>query len=198
MHPMLKQIPPVTRNLLIAMLAMFLLQMIFQQMNNPFIVRHFALFPLGHPDFMLWQLLTYAFLHGDLMHLLFNGLVIWMFGSQIEFQWGDKRFATFILVCILGSAITHLLFVESVVVGISGAGYGLLVAYAMMWPDRQLYLIFPPMPVKAKHLVIGLVALSLFASLSNTGNVAHLAHFGGALTGFLLIQFWRRKPPFRF
>ncbi|MBL4660359.1 MAG: rhomboid family intramembrane serine protease [Alcanivoracaceae bacterium] len=185
----LQKIPKITRYLLIIMLVMFILQ----QFIN--------LYPLVlqslESGFNPLQLISYAFLHGNFSHLFFNGLAIWMFGSQIENYWGEKRYLTFALVCIIGAGITHMIFVNSNVIGISGLVFGLLLAYGMMWPDRKIFLLMPPVPIKAKYLVMGYGVLLLLNIISQRNDgIAHFAHLGGALSGFLLIQYWRGKPPF--
>ncbi|WP_395377781.1 rhomboid family intramembrane serine protease [Marinicella sp. W31] len=193
----LSSIPPVTLNVLIAIVVMF----VFQQILPPYnpVIRYFVLFPIDSNYFYPWQLLTYGLLHADFMHLFFNGFAIWMFGSQIERQWGEKRYSIFIIACIIGSGILHALLSNAPVIGISGGVFGLLVAFGMMFPDARILLLFPPMPIKAKYFVMGYAAITLISSVTpSNSNIAHLAHLGGAITGFLLIQYWRKKPPFKF
>lgn len=198
----LQNIPPVTRNILIAIVAMFLMQQLIPMMVGVngayFISRYFPLYPLNSGYFYPWQLITYALLHGNFFHLFFNAFAIWMFGSQIERYWGDKRYSLFVVICIIGSALAHVVFTSVPAIGISGAVYGLLVAYGMMWPNQTIMLILPPIPIKAKYFVMIIAAIALFSSINPQGdNIAHIAHLGGAVTGFLLIQFWRKKPPFK-
>ncbi len=194
----LAAIPPVTRNILIAIVAMFIFQQIFAQTGGDFIARYFVLYPIDTPLFYPWQLLTYALLHGSLMHLFFNGFAIWMFGSQIEHYWGEKRYSIFIVACIIGSGLANALLSNVGAVGISGAVYGLLVAFGMMWPNHTIYLVIPPIPLKAKYFVIILAVIAFISSINPRGDgIAHIAHLGGAITGFLLIQYWRKKPPFK-
>jgi membrane associated rhomboid family serine protease len=185
----LQRIPKITRYLLIAMLVMF----IYQQFFNwyPMVLQSLD------RGFNPLQLISYAFLHGDFWHLFFNGLAIWMFGSQIENQWREKRYLIFVVVCIVGAGLTHMLFSNANVIGISGLVFGLLLAYGMMWPNRQILLLIPPIPIKAKYLVMGYGAMLLVNIVGSSNNgIAHFAHLGGALSGFLLIQYWRKKPPF--
>lgn len=185
----LQKIPKITRYLLVVLLLVFIVQ---QFVNLSFFVLHSI--GLG---FNPIQLVSYAFLHYDFMHLFFNALAIWMFGAQIEDYWGAKRYLTFVLVCIITAAITHMLFSSSYVIGISGLVFGLLLAYGMMWPERQIMLLLPPIPIKAKYLVMGYGALLLLNILtSNNNSIAHFAHLGGAIGGLLIIQYWRGKPPF--
>ena len=149
-----QKIPKVTRYLLLAILAVFILQQ-FVDLSY-FVLQNFD------RGFNPLQLVSYAFLHADFMHLFFNGLAIWMFGSQIEEYWGEKRYTTFVFVCIIGAAITHMLFSNANVIGISGLVFGLLLAFGMMWPDREIFLLLPPIPIKAKYLVIGYGVLLLW------------------------------------
>lgn len=195
----LSSIPPVTRNVLIAIVVMFVAQQILGGANSGyFIQRYFALFPIASDYFYPWQLITYALLHGNLMHLFFNGFAIWMFGSQIEHYWGEKKYGIFIVVCIIGSGIANALLSNAPAIGISGAVYGLLVAYGMMWPNHTIQLILPPIPMKAKYFVMIFAGIALISSINpRNDGIAHIAHLGGAITGFLLIQFWRKKPPFK-
>jgi len=185
----IKKTPQVTRYLLILLLVIYVLQ---QFINFYF----FVLKGFGY-GFNPIQLISYAFLHGNFMHLFFNALAIWMFGAPIENYWGEKRYLTFVLVCIVGAGLMHLLFASSAVIGISGLVFGLLLAYGMMWPNREIFLLLPPVPVKAKYLVMGYGALLMFDIFANSQNgIANFAHLGGAISGFLLIQYWRKKPPF--
>ena len=195
----LSSIPPVTRNVLIAIVVMFLFQQILAgTAGGQFIGRYFPLYPIDTPWFYPWQLLTYALLHGNLMHLFFNGFAIWMFGSQIEHYWGEKRYGIFIVVCIIGSGLANALLSQAPAIGISGAVYGLLVAYGMMWPNHTIQLVIPPIPMKAKYFVMIFAGIALISSINpRNDGIAHIAHLGGAITGFLLIQYWRKKPPFK-
>lgn len=194
----LAAIPPVTRNVLIAMLIMFVVQQIMTGTAGNFIYRYFPLYPINSDYFYPWQLLTYSLLHGNFMHLFFNGFAIWMFGSQIEHYWGEKKYGLYLIVCIIGAALANALLSDAPAIGISGAVYGLLVAYGMMWPNHTIYLVIPPIPMKAKYFVLIFAGIALISSINpSQDGIAHIAHLGGALTGFLLIQYWRGKPPFK-
>lgn len=186
----LQKIPTVTRILLLGTLFLFIIQQ-FVNLNI------FKLHPFDS-GFYPWQLITYAFLHADFNHFFFNAIALWIFGSPIENYWKQKRFLIFIFVCIIGAAIVSLIAYSNFnLVGISGLVFGLLIAYGMMWPDSTIMLLIPPVPIKAKYFVMiyaGIMLLMMFSS-PNDG-IAHFAHFGGALSGFLLIQYWRKKPPF--
>ena len=186
----IQKLPRVTRYLLISTLVIFILQ----QFIN---LDVFKLHPI-ESDFFPWQLVTYAFLHADFNHFFFNGLALWIFGSPIEHYWKEKRFIIFVFTCILGGAIMSLLAYSNFnLMGISGLVFGLLIAYGMMWPESTIMLLIPPIPIKAQYFVMiyaGIMLIMMFSS-PNDG-IAHFAHFGGALSGFLLIQYWRKKPPF--
>jgi membrane associated rhomboid family serine protease len=186
-------ITPGIKGLLIANTAIFLLQLF---SSGDGITRVFGLWPreiLNH--FYIWQVGTYMFLHGNFMHLLFNMFVLWMFGCDLERQWGTRSFLKFYFITGIGAGIiTFLLTISTTTgtVGASGAIYGVLVAFAMMYPNRLVYIWFL-FPVKVKYMVIGLILMGvLAASLGAQDGVAHFAHLGGALVAFLYLkQDWR-------
>ena len=190
----------VARNILIACVAVFLLQLAM----GPGIEDLFALQPLDvpsyRPGFQIWQLVTYGFLHDprNYFHIIFNMFALYMFGSEIERLVGSKRFAVYYLVCVVTAALTQLAVqhlegdIGRPTVGASGGIFGLLLAYGLAFPHRKLMLIFPPIPMPAWLFVTlyGLVELYLGVSGRNTG-VAHFAHLGGMIGGFVLIAYWR-------
>ena len=187
--------PPATKTLLLVCVAMFCLDQLVP------LVRLFALFPLGSSLFMPWQVLTYAFLHGDGFHLFFNMLGLWMFGSELERLWGPRRYLMFLLAGVLAAAAAQLLVSalagwRDPTVGASGGLFALLLAYGMLFPNRVIMPLFPPIPMKARTLVIVFGVLELVLGLSGARGVAHFAHLGGMVGGFLMIQYWRGKPPF--
>lgn len=150
------------------------------------------------PGFWPWQLVSYSFLHGGLGHLFFNMLALWMFGVQIENSWGSRRFAIFYFTCVIGAAFLQVLVMWGMpipTVGASGGVFGILLAFGMMFPNQPIYIYFL-FPIKAKWFVIGYGLIELWAGVTGTQQgVAHFAHLGGMLVGFLLIQFWRGKLP---
>lgn len=161
---------------------------------------------LAAAAFMPWQLISYAFLHGGLMHLGFNMLALVMFGAPLEYTWGPRRFLTYYFVCVLGAGLCQLLVGSYAVahgaglyptIGASGGVFGLLLAYGMLFPNQRVMLLFPPIPMKARTLVIvyGLFELGVGITGLQPG-VAHFAHLGGMLFGWLLIRHWRGQPPF--
>jgi membrane associated rhomboid family serine protease len=202
--------PPVILNLFIANGMLFALQMLFSGGAGVLLVKWFALWPLGIPrgadvQFYPWQLLTYGFLHGNFMHIFFNMLALWMFGREIELRWGSQRFLTYYLTCVIGAGILQLIVGSSSVaaggfpyptIGASGGTFGILLAFGMLFPYRRVMLLFPPIPMEARYFVIIFGALELFLGVSGlrTG-IAHFAHLGGMLFGFLLIAYWRGKLP---
>ena len=191
---------PVARNILIACIAGFLLdQYVLAGLRDTF-----ALWPLHDlpvmPSFQPWQLVSYAFLHGDLLHLFFNMFALYMFGSSVEELMGSRRFLVYYLVCVVTAAIAQLV-VQQVMggfprptVGASGGVFGLLLAYGLAFPHRKLMLIFPPIPMPAWLFVTlyGLLELYLGFTARNS-SVAHFAHLGGMAGGLLLILYWRAQ-----
>lgn len=157
---------------------------------------HAALWPPQTGNFWPWQLVTYMFLHGNFLHIFFNLFVLWMFGLQIENLWGTKRFVIYYFITGIGAGILHLILAAEGVptVGASGAVFGILLAFGMMFPNREIMLIFLPIPIKAKYFVIMIGAFELFAGVSGlqTG-IAHFAHLGGIVIGFILIRIWGLK-----
>jgi membrane associated rhomboid family serine protease len=185
--------PPVTRNLLIANGVMFLLQM---GLGGAVIVP-LALWPLGE-GFMPWQLVTYAFLHGGLTHLLFNMIGLYSFGSELERAFGTRRFIIYYVTSAVVAGITQLVFAAATgsvypTVGASGGVFGLLLGYAMLFPHRTVMLLIPPIPMKAPVFAIAYGVIELVLGVTGTQQgVAHFAHLGGMLGGFLLLMAWRR------
>ena len=201
-------ISPVTLALIVGNTVVFFLMQTFPDTMVPL----FALWPFGPSvvapvgagmQFQPWQMITYAFMHGSLTHLLVNMFALYMFGGQLEGVWGRRRYFNFYLICIVTAAAAQLLVVNATgghypTVGASGAVFGLLLAYAMYFPNRTVMLIIPPIPMPAWLFVTlyGLLELYLGVTGSQAG-VAHFAHIGGMLGGFLMIQHWRGRFPFR-
>ncbi|TAL90263.1 MAG: rhomboid family intramembrane serine protease [Rhodanobacter sp.] len=210
-------LPPVTRNLLIANVVVFLLQMLLHDSTSFALTQHFALWPLG-PDisgttsdgnvvtagFRIWQLVTYAFMHGGVTHILFNMFALWMFGGAIERTFGARNFIIYYFVCAIVAALAQLLVVHWFThgfyptLGASGAIFGLLLAFGMMYPHEKVMLIFLPVPMPAWLFVIGYAAVELVLGVTGTqAGVAHFAHLGGMLGGIVLIEYWRGKFPIK-
>jgi membrane associated rhomboid family serine protease len=203
-------VPPVVKALLIGNGSMFLLEL---SVGTP-LIEWLALWPLTAsarpgidsllPHFWAWQLVTYAFLHGGVMHLVLNMYALWLFGSRMEIVWGSRAFAFYYLVCVVGAALVQLVVATLgaeqgtyyPTIGASGGVFGLLLAFGMSFPDEVLILIFPPMALKAKWFVILYGAIELWAGVTGTmAGVAHFAHLGGMLFGYLVLLYWRRHPP---
>jgi membrane associated rhomboid family serine protease len=204
---------PVVRTLLLLNGLVFLGELVYPAP----LISWFALWPggllggsgwgLGMPHFWPWQIITYAFLHGGLLHLALNMYALWLFGTRLEYVWGERVFTVYYFSCAIGAALTQLVVSELAllqgfpaypVLGASGAVFGLLLAFGVLFPETELMLLFPPIPIKAKWFVIGYGAIELFAGVTGTvAGVAHFAHLGGMVTGFLLLRYWRRGPPRR-
>lgn len=218
--------PPVTKNLLVINIILYMCMMVFSKWGidlNDLLGLHFI---LAH-NFRPYQLVTYMFMHANLTHIAFNMFSLWMFGRVIEMTLGGKRFLIFYLLCGIGAGVCqeavqivsyyiqgldHFALVETgnsilptsayiglwTTVGASGSLYGVFLAYGMLYPNERVMLLIPPIPLKAKYLITGLIVFELLIALSSSGdNVAHFAHLGGALAGFLLIRFYRRKTTAR-
>ena len=190
--------PPVTTALIVANVAIYLLQSLL-----PGLVVPFALWPLGASQmdprvgFAPWQLVTYAFLHGGLWHVAFNMFALYMFGGPIERVFGTRRFLLYYFVCVVSAALTQLA-VAAVLgglyptIGASGGVFGLLLAYGLYFPNNRVMLIFPPIPMPARVFVVLYAALELFLGVTGTqAGVAHFAHLGGMIGGWLMLRYWR-------
>ncbi len=219
---MFNAIPTMTKNLLIINILAFLATMVFQSSGidlNALLGLHF--FMAG--DFHVYQFITYMFLHGGFTHILFNMFALWMFGSVIERVWGPRKFLLYYFVCGIGAGIMqeivqYIQFTmedmasyeyvnldgmrismeqylnQWMTIGASGAVYGILLAFGMIFPNERLFIIPIPFPIKAKWLIIGYIAIELFSAMGQNDGVAHMAHLGGMLFGFLLIRYWQRHP----
>lgn len=195
--------PPVIKNLLIINVLVFMAQQL--PPARELLLIRFALWPLstpgGLPEFLPWQLVSYGFLHGGLTHLLFNMFALWMFGVQIENTWGSRRFAFYYFACVIGAGLVQLAAtaaspVAAPTIGASGGVFGILLAFGMLFPNQIIVLLFPPIPMKAKWLVIGYGVLEFFFATSGSQpGVANAAHLGGMLFGLVLILYWRGKLP---
>jgi membrane associated rhomboid family serine protease len=180
---------PVVKRLLIANVVVFFLTVV---VGERFMFEWFAFQP-GELIFRPWGPVTYMFLHGDLMHLAVNMLVLFFFGPPLEARWGDREFVRFYVVCGLGGVVLSFLFQPAWVVGASAAMYGIMLAFAMNWPNVPIY-VWGIFPVQAKYLVGFLAVVALLSATTSTegSNVAHFAHLGGLISGFLYLKAdWR-------
>jgi membrane associated rhomboid family serine protease len=182
---------PVSIGIIVLCVAVFLIK------NPPLTL---ALWPFDSGYFAPWQLVTYGFLHGSFNHLFFNMFAVWMFGTHLENSWGIKRFTTYYGVCVIGAGIMQLLVqqIEGGVyptIGASGGVFGLLLAYGVMWPENRIFLIFLPVPIKAKWFVLIYGAAELiFGVTGSMPGIAHFAHLGGMFFGAGLLYKWGWRP----
>lgn len=201
--------PPAIKNLLVITAIVFLASK--APVIGPFIRQYGPLYPIHSPHFYPWQFVTYLFLHANFWHIFFNLFILWMFGQAVENYWGTKRFLIYFFLCGIGGGLAYVLINNDPVlvrhgahiiteyvptIGNSGAVYGVLLAFGMLFPDRPIYLWFL-VPIKAKYLVTGFIALQLYFGFSGSEpGVAHWAHIGGAVVGFflfLLFKQWDKK-----
>lgn len=222
----MRNIPVVTKNLLLVNIIAFVATWILQLRGldlNDLLGLHFFM----AADFQVWQLLTYMFLHSGFTHILFNMFALWMFGVVIENVWGPKKFLFYYISCGVGAgimqeiaqffsfyftisaqdptvgfgelfAIGHQLSTQLngwTTIGASGAVYAILLAFGMIFPNERIFIFPLPIPIKAKWFVMFYVAIELFSAMSSSGdNVAHMAHLGGMLFGYLMIRYWNNHP----
>ena len=219
----MNNLSPMTKNLLIVNFLAYVATWVFQLRGidlTSLLGLHFFL----ASNFHFYQFLTYMFLHGSFMHIFFNMFALWMFGSVIERVWGPKKFLFYYICCGIGAGFTQELvqyinyvmadlsayqYVDTgtvkittdayinlwTTIGASGAVYAILLAFGMIFPNERLFIIPFPFPIKAKWLIVGYIAIELFSAMSGPGDgVAHMAHLGGMLFGFLLIRYWQKHP----
>ncbi len=186
--------PPAVKHLLIVNLLVFV------ALSNPMLYRFLmefgALWPIGSGLFIPTQLVTYMFLHAGFGHIIFNLFALWIFGQGIENFWGTKRFATYYFLTGIGAALIHMWIggTGAPTVGASGAVFGILLAFGMMFPDRYIIMLIPPIPIKAKYFVAIFGVFELVSGLMRPDSgIAHFAHLGGMVVGYILIKFWGLK-----
>ena len=212
----MSNVPPAVKNIII----INILVMIMTSLREGFMIEHFALFYPTSPFFRWWQPVTHLFMHGGFMHIFFNMYAVYIFGSVLERIWGTKKFLIYFFVTGLGAALVHTgvewlqmqywmgaaaegnaaafshihALKMTPTVGASGAVFGLLMGYAMLYPDSIMSLIFPPISMKAKWFVLIYAAIELVTGITGTGaGIAHFAHLGGLIFGFLLIYYWKKR-----
>ena len=203
-------LPPIVKNLLIINVILFLASTTLNlqgiDLNNILGLHHWK-----SNSFETWQIISHMFMHGNFTHLFFNMFAVWMFGTQLENLWGSKRFLKYYLLTGLGAAILHFvifhffelqnnmyrdfLIEKHTVIGASGCLFGLLVAFGLLFPNTKLFFLLIPFPIKAKCFVIIYGLAELYYGLQNNpnDNVAHFAHLGGMLFGWIIIQYWQSK-----
>ena len=216
-------LPPIVKNLIFINALFFLAtEFLFRDIGEFGLQGVFGLWPINNENFKPYQIFTHMFTHAGITHIFFNMFSLWMFGRMLENIWGPKKFLLFYLVCGIGSAVAHMIvayfeykpilealefakatgqteYVEHLqtfagyAVGASGAVMGVLVGFAYLFPNTELMLLFPPIPIKAKWLILALVAFDLFGGLGKTSDgIAHWAHLGGAAMGFILVFIWNK------
>ena len=212
----MSNVPTAVRNIII----INVLVMIMTSLNENFMYEKFALFYPTSPFFHWWQPVTHMFMHGGFWHLFFNMYTLYIFGTVLERIWGMKKFILFYFVTGLGAAAVHTgvewiqashwmseaaagsmeamqqihMLKMTPTVGASGAIYGILMGYAMLYPESIMTLVFPPISMKAKWFVLIFAAIELHTGVTGTGGgIAHFAHLGGLIFGFLLIMYWKKK-----
>jgi membrane associated rhomboid family serine protease len=197
---------PTLKALIAANVVMFVVQMLAAWTFGKDLTWWLGLMPAAvlHSPFKIWQLATYMFLHASLLHILFNMLALWMFGTELERIWGTRYFLKFYLLTGIGAACLTVLFSllpfglsrelnHSIVIGASGAIYGLLLAYGLYFPDRPIYM-YLVFPIPAKYFVLIIGAIAFYSSLSDNNGVANATHLGGLLVGYLLLKGARFHP----
>jgi membrane associated rhomboid family serine protease len=197
--------PSVTTALIVANVAGYLIQS-----AVPNIIRLFALWPFasgaatgGEVGFAPWQLVTYAFLHGSLLHIGFNMLALYMFGGAVERVFGERRYLVYYFVCVVSAALTQLVVAALSgavypTIGASGGVFGLLLAFGIYFPHNRVMLLFPPIPMPARVFVFLYAALELYLGVTGTQEgVAHFAHLGGMIGGYAMLRLYRGRSSFR-
>jgi len=186
-------LPKITKQLIVICILVFVIQQL-----RPGWTNYLALFAVGSPFFHLWQPITYMFLHGGFAHIFLNMFALLMFGPQLENIWGPRKFTNYYLICGIGAGLVQMVVLWLMkdfyvpTVGASGAIYGLLIGFALLFPDAPIMLIFPPIRLKAKWWVVIWIAIELVMGFTSDG-VAHFAHLGGMLFGYLLVTLWKKQ-----
>ncbi|MDQ6845200.1 MAG: rhomboid family intramembrane serine protease [Bacteroidota bacterium] len=184
---------PVVLNLIIINAIVFIAQLVFDKTWG--LTDKIALYSYDSGAFKPYQLITHMFAHGGFAHILFNMYALWMFGSVLERVWGPKKFLIFYLVCGLAAGIAQMFLVSNgAAIGASGAIMGLLAAFAYTFPNTEFFIIPIPFPIKAKYMAAIYAAIDLFGGFQpgNGDNVAHFAHLGGLIMGFILVIIWNK------
>ena len=199
------QTPPVVKNLIIINLLIYMAMALIPEAR--LFLGHFGGLQVGPRvlgyDFHAYQFITYMFLHANFEHIFFNMFALWMFGRTLEYDLGSRRFLIYYMVCGIGAALIQAGIATAMgqpmaLVGASGAVMGLLLAFGVMYPNAVIMLLIPPIPMKAKWFVIIYAVIELFLGWRGVGNVAHFAHVGGMLWGYLLLLWWRRRGQIRY
>lgn len=182
---------PIVLNLIIINAIVFVAQLVFDKTFG--LTNLLSLYSYDTGLFRPYQLVTHMFAHGGFFHILFNMYALWLFGSALEKLWGPKRFLIFYFVCGLAAGLAQMFLVSGgQAIGASGAIMGLLAAFAYTFPNVQFFILPIPFPIKAKYLAMIYAAIDIFGEFSGGGNVAHFAHLGGLVMGFILCIIWKK------
>jgi membrane associated rhomboid family serine protease len=188
---------PVVLNLIIINAIVFVAQLVFDKTNGQtaWLTNRLALYSIDTGLFEPYQLVTHMFAHAGFFHILFNMYALWLFGAVLERSWGPKKFLIFYIVCGLAAALAQMFFVpQGAAIGASGAVMGLLAAFAYTYPNIEFFILPIPFPIKAKYLAAIYAAIDIFGGFSGAGdNVAHFAHLGGLVMGFILVIIWGKN-----
>ncbi|MCQ2345938.1 MAG: rhomboid family intramembrane serine protease [Paludibacteraceae bacterium] len=207
---MFRNLPPVTKNLLLINFVVFLFDAVFQKFGIRFAqyIDYSVLFGLNYCTpfgFHFWQPVTYMFMHANFSHIFCNMFAVLMFAPALEQSWGARRFTIYYFICGIGAAAIQMLVwalfspgMPAVTIGASGAVFGVLFAFAWLFPDVPMFIFFIPIPIRARTLVLIYAVIELLAGISGAGNVAHFAHLGGMLFGWLVILWWRHSDHWHF
>ena len=192
--------PPVIKTLLLLNVAAYLIDSLLASTMGIEIAKIFGLYYVQHPDFRLYQLLTYMFMHEGFIHLFFNMFALWMFGRIMEMTWGAQRFIIYYIICGIGAALVqeagqafNSISPYAMTIGASGAVYGILLAFGMTYPNERLFIIPIPFPIKAKWFICLYIFIEIYEGITSHDGVAHFAHLGGMLFGLLLILYWKER-----
>ena len=206
------QTPPVVKNLIIINVLVYMATALLPVGDT---IMQYCALSLGTPYFHTYQFITYMFLHANFGHIFFNMFALWMFGRGLEYDLGSRRFLTYYIVCGIGAGLIQLgvnwieyaaaaadpgvppallaRYAHTYTIGASGAVFGLLLAFGLLHPNNVIMLVFPPIALKAKWFVVIYGVIELVAGISGRGGVAHFAHLGGMLFGWLLLWYWKKK-----
>lgn len=196
---MFQSIPKITKNLLVINILAYLATVVLETRDIELAIWG-GLHYFQSPYFEIYQFITYQFLHGSFTHLFFNMFALWMFGCVIERVWGARKFLFYYLICGIGAGlcqelVQYLMGSYSLTIGASGAVYAILLAFGMTFPEERIFIFPLPIPIKAKWFVAIYAAIELYSAVHSVGDgVAHMAHIGGMLFGYLLIRYWQKHP----
>ncbi len=201
----MRNLPRVTKNILLLNFIVYFIDVLLERYSGIYLTQWLGLWNTGIGAFHIWQPLTYMFMHANFGHIFCNMFAVLMFGPALEELWGERKFLIYYLVCGIGAALVQMgvwaLFTPgevAVTVGASGAVFGILLAFGWLFPDVKMFLLFVPIPIRARIFVIGYAVIELFAGIAGIDNVAHFAHLGGMLFGCMMILWWQYRDKWKF